>query len=153
MNRSDPPRTGLLALVCCGAVALLGWGLPLASYSSPDRRQCSLAEAQAAEDVVGRLKSWAAVHEAYVRFGHCDDGSIGQGFSESITILLSVKWDRLGDLRRVAAKDRVFESFVVKHIDLTVPVERLEAIAKNAHQRCGKGDSLCGRIAKRASER
>jgi hypothetical protein len=143
-------------LVAVGALSMLaisGWCGRLLAGGSPDRKQCSLAEARAAEDVVGRLRTWAAVQDAYTRFGHCDDGSIGQGFSESITILLSQKWDRLNDLRRAVAKDKEFESFVIRHIDLTVPVERLEAIARYARQRCGKGEPLCERIATRADER
>ena len=131
----------------------MGWIFPLAAGGNPDREKCSQAEARAAEDVVGRLKSWASVHDAYIRFAHCDDGSIGQGFSESISVLLSTRWDRLGDLRRVTKKDRDFESFVIRHIDLTVPVERLKVIAKKAQQQCGKGEPLCERIAKRANER
>jgi hypothetical protein len=153
VKKSVGRKTILVALGAFSALALSGWSGRLLAGGSPDRKQCSQAEARAAEDVVGRLKTWAAVQDAYARFGHCDDGSIGQGFSESITILLSRKWDRLNDLRRAAAKDKEFESFVIRHIDLTVPVERLEVIAKNARQRCGKGEPLCERIAKRADER
>ena len=153
MSKSASRKTGLVALVGLGAILLAGWSGPLAAGGSPDRKQCSQAEERAAEDVVGRLKNWAAVYDAYVHFGHCDDGSIGQGFSESITILLSRRWDRLDDLRRLAAKDEKFESFVIRHIDLTVPVERLEVIARYAQQQCGKGRALCERIARRAGER
>lgn len=153
MKRSLNRKMHLVALGGLSALALAGWSGRLFADGSPDRKQCSNAEARAAEDVVGRLKTWAAVHDAYVRFGHCDDGSIGQGFSESITILLSRNWGRLNDLRRAVATNKEFESFVIRHIDLTVPVERLEVIAKNARQRCGESEPLCERIAKRADER
>ena len=142
-------------LITPGGLSLLllaGWGELFAGGSSQSKR-CSQSEERAAEDVAGRLKTWAAVYDAYRRFVHCDDGSIGQGFSESITVLLSKRWDRLDDLRRLATRDKEFESFVIRHIDLTVPVERLDGIGKNARQRCGSGGPLCERIAQRATER
>lgn len=143
---------GLITPVGLGLLLLAGRG-ELVAGGSPERKLCSQSEERAAEDIAGRLKSWTAVHDAYRRFVHCDDGSVGQGFSESITVLLSKRWDRLDELRRLATRDRAFESFVIRHIDLTVPVERLEVIAKNARQRCGTGGALCERIAQRAAER
>lgn len=136
-----------------GMIFLAGWPEPSASGGISQPRQCSKAEERAAEDIAGRLKTWPAVYDAYRRYSHCDDGSIGQGFSESITVLLSKRWNRFDEFRRLARKDGEFESFVVRHIDLTVPVERLEVIALNARQRCGAGGSLCERIAQRANER
>ena len=153
MKKSFARKALLAAWGTLIALALSGLSGQLLAGGSAAPKSCSQAEERAAEDVVARLKTWVAVKDAYARFGHCDDGSIGQGFSESITILLSRKWDQLNDLRRFAAEDKKFESFVIGHIDLTVPVERLEVISRNARQRCGKGEPLCERIAKRADER
>lgn len=116
-------------------------------------RPCSKSEERAAEDVAGRLATWAAVYSAYKKFSHCDDGSIGEGFSESISTLLAARWSRIDDLSRSIRRDSQFESFVLRHIDTTVPVERLDKIAANARKRCGKDKLLCEKILDRTRAR
>lgn len=114
---------------------------------------CTKSEAQAAEDRVGRLTSWRNVYGAFRQFAHCDDGSIGQGLSESITLLLATKWGRIVQLKHLIATDPGFEAFVLRHIDLTVPVERLHDIAANANERCPKQTAaLCRKLARRATD-
>lgn len=116
--------------------------------------ECSKAQAIAAETEAGTLKSWAAVHESFRAYAHCDDGAIGEGYSESITQLLANRWDTLGALAEIVADDPGFESFVERHVDATVPKERLAKIAANARYRCPKTYSrLCERILKVANDR
>jgi hypothetical protein len=150
MNRKFPRR---IAIIRLGLTLLTGWIGHAEAIEDTKQEYCSPTAERSAEDQVGRLKSWTEVYDAYLRFRHCDDGSIGQGFSESITTLLAERWDRFDDLARLAAKEEKFEAFVIRHIDLTVPVERLEIIVKRAQQQCGAVRSICERIAKRASER
>ena len=115
---------------------------------------CSKSDEQAAEDRVGRLKTWQSVHSAYKQFAHCDDGSIGQGFSESITLLLDKRWHRVDQLNRLIATDQGLEAFVLRHVDPTVPVERLNSIASNATLRCPRNTTVfCRKLAGRAIER
>ena len=115
---------------------------------------CTKSDEQAAEDRVGRLTSWHGVYDAYKRFAHCDDGSIGQGFSESITLLLASRWNRVEQLRRLIAKDQGFEAFVLTHVDPTVPVERRNNIVANANEHCPKKSAaLCQKLARRAADR
>ena len=93
------------------------------------------------------LMSWRAVHDSFLKYRHCDDGAIGEGYSESVTLLLADHWDTLPELGRFAGKDKDFEKFVVRHVDETVPRERLERIATNARQRCPKQlTNLCKRL-------
>jgi len=112
--------------------------------------ECSKSQELAAETEAGSLNSWAAVHRSFARYGHCDDGAIGEGYSDSVTILLADHWDALPQLTTLAAGDSTFRAFVLKHIDATVPSERLERIANHARSRCPRqhGD-LCAAIIKR----
>jgi hypothetical protein len=65
--------------------------------------ECSKSQELAAETEAGSLKSWAAVHRSFTRYGHCDDGAIGEGYSDSVTILLADHWDALPQLTTLAA--------------------------------------------------
>lgn len=114
-------------------------------------RQCSKLDERAAESVVGKLVTWAAVHDAYLKFAHCDDGGIGEGFSESVTTLLAKRWSQFEELKRLAKRDEKFETFVLRHIDATVPLERLDLVRQNALRRCTSGTQLCKKIAKTAA--
>lgn len=119
--------------------------------AAPPNTQCSTSEARAAEDVVGKLETWAAVHDAYQQFSHCDDGSIGEGFSESITLLLASRRSQFDELNRFAKHDKKFEAFVLRHIDATVPNERLDIVRRNALRECRGGEKICKKIAKCAA--
>jgi hypothetical protein len=141
-----------LALVQTGFLVLLALSL-ISACAATSPRQCLPAEERAADEVAGRLASWTDLYNAYQRFSHCDDGSIGEGFSESVSLLLVGSWDRIGELRRLIERDRSFETFVLKHIDATVPMERLDAIAKKAESQCSTDKSLCEKIAQRAHAR
>jgi hypothetical protein len=114
-------------------------------------QECSIKYQKLAETAVGSLPSWTAVNTAYQRFGHCDDGSIGEGFSESITNLLSDNWGNLKPLISFAKKDSGFEAFIYKHIDSSVPIYRLRKIQANSENNCPKlQKALCNEIAARA---
>jgi hypothetical protein len=103
----------------------------------------------AAENEASTLKSWPAVQRSFQNYAHCDDGAIGEGYSESITLLLADHWNTLPSLARLVANDPHFERFVTRHIDSTVPRERLTRIASNARRNCSKEHrALCDRFLK-----
>lgn len=110
-------------------------------------QECSINKQQFAEKSVGSLPSWIAVNSAYKKFGACDDGSIGEGFSESITYLLSDHWENLKPLILLIKKDKGFEKFFYAHIDSSVPIERLRKIQKHSEDKCPNlQNNLCKKI-------
>jgi hypothetical protein len=112
--------------------------------SGEQLKGCSRANADAAEDIAGSLRSWGKLYSAFRRYGPCDDGAIGEGFSESVSVLMAEEWDSFDELARLTRKDRAFKAFVLKHLDATVPAERLAKIAQLAEAHCSKGSkSLC----------
>lgn len=115
--------------------------------------ECTRQQAIAAEETASTLRNWAEVHSAFVRFRRCDDGAIGEGFSESVSILFAEHWDQLGALLRLTARDRSFRQFVLRHLDETVPADRWSAIEENAKSRCpSNARSLCKSILSRGRE-
>jgi hypothetical protein len=68
----------------------------------------------------------------------CDDGSIAEGFSESVTRLLADDWEALPALQSLTTMDASFQTFVLRHIDETAPLidwKESSALQQgNAHQ-------------------
>jgi hypothetical protein len=92
--------------------------------------------AKAAETAAAEASSWPKLFRAYSRYGACDDGAVGEGFSDSVTQLLATDgagWCRLAGLVK---KDEQFLAFVLKHMDETMPQDRLVRIETNARSNC-----------------
>ena len=110
-------------------------------------RVCTGEEAQKAEVAVSVGRSWAQLHRDFAQYAHCDDGAIGEGFSETITLLLAEHWDDVRQISPMITSDPSFRKFIIRHIDDTVPEERLERIARNANKQCPRNlKSLCREI-------
>ncbi len=124
-----------LILLCCHITI---------AHADGDTTMCTKADAMLAEDVAGTARSWEQLYFVFQKYGHCDDGSIGEGFSESVTLLLADRWREMPQLRVILKSTPAFRDFVIRHIDETVPAERLELIAENAHKHCPESlKTLC----------
>lgn len=138
---SRPARAATAAVVCAGLLACPSW-----THSSETR--CSPEQAAAAEEEAGGLRDWSEVHRSYVKYAACDDGSVAEGYCESISRVLDDRWTELPDLHALAQGDARFEGFVLRHLNETVPPKRLASIRAHALRRCPPGLSgLCRRIA------
>ena len=113
-------------------------------------KECTQAEGIAAEEQTDYLDSWTKVYHAYVRYGHCDDGGVAEGYSDAVVKLLSRRWKRLGELASLIGRDSTFGKFVFRHIDETADTNDLVAIENLAKNKCPTDyGELCGRIAAR----
>lgn len=108
---------------------------------------CSKKDAIKAEELSAKAVTWDQLHKLYKRYHQCDDGAIAEGFSESVTVILSQSWSQINKLQLLTKKDPGFEIFVLNHLDETVPEERLQLIDNFASNRCpDSAKSLCGKI-------
>ena len=127
--------------------------LLLASCCIAQARECGEAEARAAEEAASSLKTWAEIHAAYRHYSHCDDGAIAEGFTEAVVHHLATQWPTLPQARRLMAKDRAFEMFVVRHVDGSANESELRLVAEYSAKRCPAGAAvLCGKLRKAAVE-
>lgn len=114
--------------------------------------QCSREDAIQAEKEASTLADWDAVYRAFKRYGHCDDASVGEGYSETVGRLLAKDWQHFGRLVQLAKNSRSFERFVIRHVDETVPSDDLRQIVENARMKCPlNAQRLCG-LVKHAAE-
>jgi hypothetical protein len=116
------------------------------------KRACADAEGRRALDDAGTLRSWDALYGSYSLYRQCDDGAIGEGYSESVARILVDHWTTLPQLVQVAGKDIGFRAFVMKHVDATLNTDDLVKIKKNAQTQCPKGlQATCSDLANQAT--
>jgi len=95
--------------------------------------------------------TWATLRSWRIAFSACENCALGKLVSEYVTVRLAQRWEVLADLEHDIEKDPQFRDFVLRHIDVTSDPEDLNAIVRNATQRCPeKSAALCGAIAQAA---
>lgn len=125
--------------------------LLLAQASYPQKHPCSDGEARAALDEAGTRHSWDALYKSYKSYGHCDDGAIGEGYSESVARILVDHWNAVSRLAQLGHKDAEFQAFVLHHVDATLNIADVEKVRTTAKAQCPNGlRTLCGDLAKHA---
>jgi hypothetical protein len=122
-----------LVLLCCPTPARCG--------------DCSPEEARAAEQEAAYLRNWDAIYGSYERFKECDDGSVAEGYSESVVTTLRTRWDDIRRLQQLGDEHEGFRPFVLRHIDETVSVDALKEIERNARLAVSQGlQASAGRL-------
>jgi hypothetical protein len=115
--------------------------------------KCSDADAQAAERIAGNISSWPLFFAAYERYGHCDDGAIAEGFSESVVHLLASEWSSLPEAQTLMTQKPTFRLFVVGHLDASADPGELKQVAALTSTQCPASAALlCKEILGAANE-
>jgi len=115
--------------------------------------ECTNQQAMQAEENTDHLNNWSDVYQSFNRFSPCDDGGIAEGYSDAVGRLLADNWDQFSDLVRLAARDNSFQSFVLRHVDETLPADTLKKIVQNAKHHCpAEAAGLCKIVIRAASQ-
>lgn len=123
---------GIAAVVLQYAILWsLAFGLGARVLAGDYQKSCTTQDAMMAEEQVPVLKNWGEVYQSYKAYGHCDDGALAEGYSDSISRLLSDEWSSADQLNRFVLRDRDFERFVLKHIDESMSWDLPEKIRNN----------------------
>jgi hypothetical protein len=101
-----------------------------------EARECTSAEARAAQVGVDSLTSWPSIHEAFEKYGHCDDGGIAEGWTEAVVHTLASDWDSLIQASQYTERDPAFRRLFLRHIDASADTDELRAIGDLAQSRC-----------------
>jgi len=114
-------------------------------------RDCTESKSRRALDVANRQRNWDSLHRSYRLYLHCDDGAVGEGYSESVARTLVDHWNTLPDLERLAKKDSLFRRFVLNHVNATLNVDDLEIIKKKAQSKCpAPSHAICDDLIRQA---
>jgi hypothetical protein len=125
--------------------------LLFAQHGYAEKHPCTEGEGRAALDEAVTLRSWDALYKSYKSYRQCDDGAIGEGYSESVARILVDHWNTLPRLAQLADKDAEFRAFAMQHVDVTLNVDDVEKVKTSAKARCPSGlRTLCSDLAKQA---
>lgn len=99
------------------------------------------------------MTSWHRLHDGFVLYGHCDDGTIAEGFSDKVELLLIERWWTLSDFAAASLADPQFEFFVLRHVNSLMSRDNGQILITNAEQNCPEEASqLCTKLAERVAE-
>jgi hypothetical protein len=101
-----------------------------------------------ADTLLFKVKSWADLHRWFRDYADCDDGNLADDVSEYVTSSLAKDWKDFPRLEQEIKHEPRFKEFVLHHIDTTTDTDDLEAVRRNATERCPAGSAdLCASIA------
>jgi hypothetical protein len=112
---------------------------------------CGEDQAKVALDQADTFRDWDSLYKSQAEYGNCDDGAVGEGYSESVARILVDHWDTLPRLADLGKTNPGFQAFVIKHVDASLNNDDVKKIKENAKLRCPKGLSgLCDDLKKQA---
>ncbi len=97
---------------------------------------CSMNDSMAAEDL--SAKTWDELEAHFIKYGHCDDGSVSEGYSDVVSQLFLLEWE---DISKIIVGSN-FHTFILKHIDLTWELNRYKQIRALAINNCPHGSEV-----------
>ena len=125
--------------------------IPLQASIFSQTVHCSHAAAEKADYEASRVRSWDKLYHSYLRYSGCDDGSIAEGYSDSVVRLFAHHWDTLSLALPLFRADAGFHRFVLRHIDSTTKDDDLKLTRENAIHSCPiGGNEECIEIRKAA---
>jgi hypothetical protein len=113
---------------------------------------CTDADVRRALEQTEGLRTWDALYRSYKLYGwRCDDGVVGEGYSEAVAHILVDHWDTLPRLAKLASRDRRFLRFVIGGVNATLDTADVEQIRRKARGICpGRMRPLCAALVKQA---
>ena len=73
-------------------------------------KECTKQEAIESELTSAYIKTWQELESHFIKYAHCDDGAIAEGYSESVSTLMGTKWSEF----LAYSMDEDFLNFVKK---------------------------------------
>jgi hypothetical protein len=109
------------------------------------------SQSESCPTIMHDLHTWDALYTSFKSYRQCDDGAVGEGYSESVARILVDRWNTLPQLSRLVRKDTEFRPFVLKHVDATLDIRDVRRIRTDARTRCPAGlNEICNDLTKQA---
>lgn len=108
----------------------------------------------AQSSLVNARGSWASLLKHQKVFNSCDDGVLGEGYSEAVVNLFARDWGKFDEFAALARRDPEFERWVLRHVDATTDDADLNSIVVNATdcRTAAEFKRLCKTVGQAASQ-
>lgn len=110
--------------------AALAAALPAAA-----QKECTRAEAAAAEKAAERIVNYGQLFRAWKEYGHCDRGAAEELFTDAILRLL-VEWKNVDTVAGDVQSDPEYKRFIHKHLRSPMAKEDRPSIHSRARHSC-----------------
>ncbi|MHA6895166.1 hypothetical protein ACQUJT_13935 [Ralstonia pseudosolanacearum] len=124
-------------------ILLLGLGCAQFSQAAAYGSCSAEMNSRAGSLLVDARGDWSSLFKHQRVFASCDDGELGEGYSEAVVNLFSRKWDQFSTFVALAKKYPDFQNWAIRHIDATTSDEDLNWIILNANS-CIKNAEASG---------
>jgi hypothetical protein len=122
---------------------VFGIALPAATTWPASNADCVVDAVR----VIPKVNSPATLHDSFLAFRGCDNGTVSRLFTDAVTHLLALQWASVSQMDSLAATEPPFKEFVLRHIDATTAPETLRRIAFNAQHYCpDRSQSFCAEL-------
>lgn len=132
----------------------LGFGCMQFARASPAEACSNEMSRQAQSSLADARGDWPALLKHQTAFAACDDGALGEGYSEAVVRLLAQRRGQIGTFAALGKAHPAFQRWVIRHIDATASDEELNSIIANATNCSGDASvrNLCRTIRQTASD-
>jgi hypothetical protein len=135
-------RSGLILLIMLVS-------LPFPAHRVSAENRCNVT----ADNLLSKVKSWPDLHKWFKDHADCHNGDLVDDVAEYVTSSLARNWKDFPQFESEIKKEPRFKDFVLHHIDTIAPIADLEAVKRNAQQRCPAGSApLCAEVAAAAQD-
>ena len=117
-----------IATLCIACAAL-------AAVPALAQKDCSKADATAAEKAVDRVVNPSGLYKAFKDHGHCDKPPVEDIFTDAI-LRLMVEWKDADTLATDAQRDSAYKQFLFKHVKSPAAKDDRESIYSRAKSNC-----------------
>lgn len=106
--------------------------LPFASTLAQEHCSPEMND-KAVSTLIDARENWRSLQMHQRKFAACDDGELGEGYSDAVVHLFASKWDQFGAFAAIAKTNAAFQRWAVRHIDATASDDDLKKIVLNAN--------------------
>lgn len=107
----------------------------LAAAPAFAQKECSKADAAAAEKSVDRVVNYSGLLKAWKDYGHCDSGPVADLFTDAI-LRLMVEWKDVDTVAQDVQTNAQYKKFIHSHLQSDMAKEDRSSIYSRAKASC-----------------
>jgi len=109
-------------------------GLVAAALPAYAQKECTKAEATAAERAIDRVTTYPTLNKAWKDYRHCDKGAVDELFTDAI-LRLMVEWKNVETVA-LDTRDPEYKQFIHRHLQSEYAKDDRESIYSRAKGSC-----------------
>ena len=133
---------------------LFGLGMACSPFShASDYGSCPPEmNSRAVSLLIDARGNWSSLFKHQSVFASCDDGELGEGYSDAVANLFAQNWDQFATFVSLAKTHSAFKKWALRHIDATASDETLNRIISNSNTCINNGaEKLCNTVRQSAT--